>query len=102
VACICSAVDITLLPLGTLQLFAALEKGYWFARSAEFMQQPVVDLLVWLRVPGDIIFSIGALALMLFVIGLWVFPRREGEQREHETERRDDVRAASAGLDRSL
>jgi nitric oxide reductase subunit B len=93
---------LTLLPLGTLQLFAALEKGYWFARSAEFMQQPVVDLLVWLRVPGDIIFSIGALALMLFVIGLWVFPRREGERREHETERRDDVRAASAGLDRSL
>ncbi len=67
---------LTLLPLGTIQLFAAIEHGYWYARSAEFMQQPIVDLLVWMRVPGDTIFSIGALALTVFVIGLWVFPRR--------------------------
>jgi nitric oxide reductase large subunit len=38
----------------------SLEQGYWYARSAEFMQQPIVDLLVWLRVPGDTIFAIGA------------------------------------------
>src|SRR3546814_6535704 len=44
---------LTLLPLGTLQLFASLENGYWYARSEAFMQQPIVDLLVWLRVPGD-------------------------------------------------
>ncbi len=74
----------TLLPLGTLQLFASLEHGYWYARSAEFMQQPLVDLLVWMRVPGDTIFSIGGLALALFVVGLWVFPRREGERQEAE------------------
>jgi nitric oxide reductase subunit B len=42
------------------QLFTSLEQGYWYARSAEFMQQPIVDLLVWLRVPGDTIFAIGA------------------------------------------
>ena len=27
---------LTLLPMGVLQLNAALEKGYWYARSAEF------------------------------------------------------------------
>src|SRR5690606_36711550 len=43
---------LTLLPLGTLQLLAAIEHGYAYARSAEFMQQPIVDLLVWMRVPG--------------------------------------------------
>ena len=43
---------LTLLPLGTLQLLAAIEHGYWYARSAEFMQQPIVELLVWMRVPG--------------------------------------------------
>ena len=75
---------LTLLPLGTLQLFASLEKGYWYARSAEFMQQPFVDMLVWMRVPGDTIFAIGALALAIFVAGLWLFPRREDEQRAHE------------------
>lgn len=78
---------LTLLPLGTMQLFATLEHGYWYARSAEFMQQPIVDLLIWLRVPGDTIFAIGALALTLFVIGLWVFPRREDEVRADEPDR---------------
>lgn len=77
---------LTLLPLGTMQLFASLEHGYWYARSAEFMQQPWVDLLVWLRVPGDTIFSIGALILTWFVIRLWISPQREGEVPVRDTE----------------
>jgi nitric oxide reductase subunit B len=68
---------LTLLPLGTLQLLAAIEHGYWYARSAEFMQQPIIDLLIWMRVPGDTIFSIGAILLAWFVLRLWVGPRRE-------------------------
>lgn len=71
---------LTLLPLGTLQLLAAIEHGYYYARSAEFMQQPIVELLVWMRMPGDIIFSIGALALTWFVVRLWVMPGREVPQ----------------------
>jgi len=66
---------LTLLPLGVLQLFASLEKGYWYARSAEFMQQPLVDLLVWMRVPGDTIFAIGALLLAWFIASLWIAPK---------------------------
>jgi len=65
----------TLLPLGVLQLIAAIDNGYWYARSAEFMQQPIVDMLVWMRVPGDTIFSVGALALAWFVLRLWIAPR---------------------------
>jgi nitric oxide reductase subunit B len=68
----------TLLPLGLLQLNAALEHGYWYARSAEFMGRPIIHLLVWMRVPGDTIFSIGALSLAWFVFRLWVAPRRAG------------------------
>ncbi|HVI26513.1 MAG TPA: nitric-oxide reductase large subunit [Xanthomonadaceae bacterium] len=68
---------LTLLPLGTMQLLAAIEHGYAYARSAEFMNEPIVDMLVWMRVPGDTIFSIGALALAWFVLRLWVAPRRE-------------------------
>ena len=67
---------LTLLPMGLLQLNAALEHGYWFARSAEFMGRPIIDLLVWMRVPGDTIFSIGALLLAWFVLRLWVAPRK--------------------------
>jgi nitric oxide reductase subunit B len=67
---------LTLLPMGLLQLSAALEKGYWYARSAEFMDQPIIHLLVWMRVPGDTIFSIGALLLAWFVLRLWIAPKQ--------------------------
>jgi nitric oxide reductase subunit B len=68
---------LTLLPLGTMQLLAAIEHGYWYARSADFMQKPIVDLLVWMRVPGDTVFAIGAIVLTWFVLTLWFKPRRE-------------------------
>jgi nitric oxide reductase subunit B len=68
---------LTLLPLGTLQLLAAIEHGYAYARSAEFMQKPIVEMLVWMRVPGDVLFSVGAITLAWFVVRLWIAPRRE-------------------------
>ena len=66
---------MTLLPLGTWQLLAAIDNGYWYARSELFMQQPLVELLVWMRVPGDVVFSIGAVAFTWFVVSLWMRPR---------------------------
>jgi nitric oxide reductase subunit B len=33
-------------------------------------------LLIWLRVPGDTIFSIGAIAFTWFVLRLWVGPKQ--------------------------
>ncbi len=65
----------TLLPIGIIQLMAAIEHGYWYARSADLMQQPIIQLLVWMRVPGDTIFSIGALAMAWFVLRLWIAPK---------------------------
>jgi nitric oxide reductase subunit B len=66
---------LTLLPIGVIQLAAAIDHGYWYARSADLMQKPIIQLLVWLRVPGDTIFSIGALALAWFVLRLWIAPK---------------------------
>jgi nitric oxide reductase subunit B len=66
---------LTLLPLGTMQLLAAIEHGYAYARSAEFMQKPIVSMLVWMRVPGDTIFSVGAVALAWFALRLWIAPK---------------------------
>lgn len=74
---LCLMALLTLLPIGTLQLLAALEHGYAYARSADFMQRPIIQLLVWMRVPGDTIFSVGALALCWFVLRLWIAPRPE-------------------------
>jgi len=66
---------LALLPLGVAQLSAALEHGYWYARSEHFMSQPIVHLLVWMRVPGDTIFAAGALLFAWFVLRLWIAPR---------------------------
>ncbi|QDK44833.1 nitric-oxide reductase large subunit [Bdellovibrio sp. ZAP7] len=63
---------ISVLPIGFLQTLASVQHGFWYARSAEFMQQPGMDTLRWLRVIGDTIFTVGILALGWFVIGLKV------------------------------
>jgi nitric oxide reductase subunit B len=73
---------LTLLPMGVLQLEAALSNGYWYARSAEFMGRPIIEILVWMRVPGDVIFSVGALMLAVFVARLWIAPREAAVGRE--------------------
>ena len=61
---------ISLLPVGVLQTIASIKFGMWYARSAEFMQGSTLQTLRWLRIVGDIVFSIGSVALALFVIGL--------------------------------
>jgi nitric oxide reductase subunit B len=60
----------SLLPAGLLQTWASVEHGYWYARSSEFMQTPLLQTLRWMRVPGDTIFFLGAVALVVFVAGL--------------------------------
>ena len=42
----------------------------WYARSAEFMQTPLMDKLRWMRVVGDTIFALGIMSLGWFVLGL--------------------------------
>lgn len=61
---------ISLLPVGLLQTWASVEYGLWYARSAEFMQTPLMNNLRWLRVIGDTIFAAGVFALAWFVLGL--------------------------------
>ena len=63
-------VVISLLPVGLMQTWASVEEGYWYARSPEFMHTPVMQTLRWLRVPGDTIFALGAIALVWFIAGL--------------------------------
>ncbi|HYJ40517.1 MAG TPA: cbb3-type cytochrome c oxidase subunit I, partial [Steroidobacteraceae bacterium] len=71
---------LTLLPIGLIQLNAAIEHGYWYARSADLMQKPLIQTLVWMRVPGDIIFSVGAFSIAWFVLRLWVAPKQVAEE----------------------
>jgi nitric oxide reductase subunit B len=63
-------VTLSLLPVGLMQTWAAVNEGTWYARSAEFLQTPTMQLLRWLRVPGDTLFALGVLALGWFKLGL--------------------------------
>jgi nitric oxide reductase subunit B len=53
-----------------MQTWASVEHGYWYARSAEFLQSPTMQNLRWMRVPGDTLFFLGAVGLVWFVAGL--------------------------------
>ena len=61
---------LSVLPIGLLQTVASVNEGMWYARSAEFMQQPGMDTLRWLRVVGDTIFAVGLIAFVWFVFSL--------------------------------
>ena len=63
-------VTLSLLPVGLMQTWASVEHGYWYARSAEFLQSGTLNTFRWLRVVGDTIFAAGALSLAWFVLGL--------------------------------
>ena len=52
----------SLLPIGVIQGYASISEGLWYARSEEFMQQPLFDTLRWVRLGGDVVFIFGALA----------------------------------------
>ena len=61
---------LSLLPVGLMQTWASVDHGYWYARSPEFMQTDIMQWLRWMRVPGDTVFFLGAVALVWFVAGL--------------------------------
>ena len=58
---------LSLLPQGLWQTYASVKYYYAFARSAEFMQSPIMEALVWMRVPGDIVFTVGVVAFVRFI-----------------------------------
>ena len=71
-------VFMSLLPAGVYQAWASVDKGMWFARSPDIVHSKVMETLVWLRVPGDIVFAGGAVLLALYAIRLL---RSQTEQR---------------------
>jgi nitric oxide reductase subunit B len=61
---------LSLLPVGLAQTWASVEYGMWYARSAEFLENPTLEKLRWLRVIGDTLFAAGILGVGWFVVGL--------------------------------
>ncbi len=72
---------LSLLPVGLMQTVASVKEGMWYARSAEFMQQPLLNVFKWLRTIGDTLFAIGSLTLFWFVFQLTIKKKREPNER---------------------
>ena len=63
-------VFISLVPAGIYQAVASISKGMWFARSPAVVHSTFMENMVWLRVPGDVVFALGTLFLALFAYRL--------------------------------
>ncbi len=70
-------VVLSLFPVGILQLLDVLRNGYWHARSAAFMNQPIVSKLEWLRLPADLTFIIVGVVPMLIAVVMTYFHARK-------------------------
>ena len=73
-------VFMSLVPSGIYQAWASVTKGMWYARSPEVIHSPFMETMVWMRVPGDLVFTAGALFLALFALRLWLGSRRRYEK----------------------
>lgn len=58
----------SLLPIGIIQAYASITKGYSFARDSDLLYSPIVQTLKWLRMIGDTIFSLGIFYFCWFTI----------------------------------
>jgi len=65
-------VFLSLVPAGIFQAYHSVTTGFWYARSPEIIHSTVMETLVWMRVPGDMVFSVGAVTLALFMARLLV------------------------------
>jgi nitric oxide reductase subunit B len=63
-------IGLSLLPIGLAQAVASVDRGLWYARSAEFLQQPWIETLRWLRIIGDTVFLVGVGSFAWFMAGL--------------------------------
>ncbi len=71
-----------LFPGGVLQLVDVLKHGYWHARSLEFLNESIVRIIEWARLPGDIIFIVTGVLPALLATG-WTYRQlRTNRRRE--------------------
>ncbi len=75
-------IALSLLPVGLMQTYQSVSVGYWSARSSEFMQTDLMQTLRWLRMIGDTIFALGAIAFVYFALDLmWQRPEKKAAAR---------------------
>ncbi len=58
-----------LISSGFYRLVASVNYGTRYARSTEIINHPWMEWTVWLRMPGDLLLALGAVALFIFTLG---------------------------------
>jgi nitric oxide reductase subunit B len=59
---------LSLLPSGFYQLYHAITRGIWYARSPEITTGPVLKTLSYLRIFPDTVFGIGGVVMLVFIL----------------------------------
>jgi nitric oxide reductase subunit B len=71
-------------PNGFYQLAQSINKGTWYARGETVVSSSWMHWTVWSRIPGDVIFAIGGLAMFVFVArAIWAifrFPVKSSQE----------------------
>jgi len=65
-------VFMSLVPAGIYQAAGSISRGLWYARSPDVVHSKLMETLVWLRVPGDIVFAAGGIFLGLYALRLLI------------------------------
>ena len=74
---------LDLFPAGLYQLSVALEDGFWHARSQEIVTGTVFQTLTYFRSIGGLVFVVGVLSLIWFILSRWARLKPEqGSQQE--------------------
>ena len=70
-------VFMSLVPAGIYQAYVSITQGLAAARAPETIHSALMETLVWLRVPGDIVFAIGGVFLGVYAVHLLRRPARQ-------------------------
>ncbi len=70
---------LDIFPVGILEMVQSYTRGYWFARSVEFWNQPIVQGLTWARVAGDLVFTAGGVLPLLYFTAISMFHLKKAD-----------------------
>jgi nitric oxide reductase subunit B len=85
-------IAVTVFPVGVMQAMESFCNGFWSARSLEFYQQPIVNLLLWLRIVPDTIFiAVGIVPVLGAVAWGYLHLRKVSEFAVVEKEERREL-----------
>ncbi len=70
---------LDIFPVGIMEMVSSYTHGYWFARSPEFWNQPLVQKLTWARVAGDLVFVVGGVLPLLYFTARSMFHLKKAD-----------------------